>query len=790
MFSSLSAKDAALLSTTFGGHTSAITACAFSQTEQYIVSASKFGPFKLWNFKGQCITTFDGHDSRIMGCAFSADGNTIISVSFNGTINMWNLKGKCLKTFRTGLAVVLNCIFSPDRCVIAIIGYPRFELWSVKGKRLPVPKERLMGDINPTVCAFSPDGDFFLTAKDGGLEFWNSKRENLHFIATGDTPVTCSIFSSDGSVVLTGNSGGYARPTTLRLWKLGNALQSLYHPKKSSEASCLACFEEDLFEGTACTLSPNSQHILLATCGGVFKLYDLKGKLLTSLPTQQVRIKFCLYSPDGEYVLFADEKGALTLWHVSVFQNTQAVAIGTSAAGASMALPLARSSTPPAATTSNPADSNPSTNLTAWWQQQSVHYRDDTNAQCIALLELLEQQQTQLTLLEQSHKSFAMQHLERSQVLQDLKKTQQSTYTQISQLEKRPDATSNALIMKEIAQLKANQAVLMREWEQQQQIKAEEELIQQHENLRVCYYQLQRKLNAWFVAYLSLSSGKITRTTMQRETAAEYISILGDAIPLPGVALITKAIGVVAGQTADRHATARADHVADIGVSISRMDQITASVARRVALHYQNSILELTAEGAVMLGEWCAKPVITWLYHFEPPLGCEPNILIQGMFEAIQQAYRKPPAQGWLPSLIGTVKERLEKDAMLPLKHGGKCSVKQFLTTGISTAPSITASSLMTHQLSQQQQELERLRQQVELTRLTQQVAIASQPHSSQLYLVLWDYLAQESDQLTLNAGEHVLVLEQDPNGWWKVKNQFNKTGYAPNNYLQALSSN
>jgi myosin-1 len=53
----------------------------------------------------------------------------------------------------------------------------------------------------------------------------------------------------------------------------------------------------------------------------------------------------------------------------------------------------------------------------------------------------------------------------------------------------------------------------------------------------------------------------------------------------------------------------------------------------------------------------------------------------------------------------------------------------------------------------------------------------------------LYDYVAQDADELTLATGDMVQIVKKDPSGWWQGRLK-GRDGLFPANYVEEENSN
>jgi WD40 repeat protein len=126
----------------FKAHQEAIYSVSFSpvrltlspEVGQQIVTTSRDGTAKLWNFQGKLLAEFRGHQDLIYRATFSPDGRTIATASRDGTAKLWDLKGNLLADLKGDPFPVYSVSFSRDGQRVATASSDgTARLWDLQG---------------------------------------------------------------------------------------------------------------------------------------------------------------------------------------------------------------------------------------------------------------------------------------------------------------------------------------------------------------------------------------------------------------------------------------------------------------------------------------------------------------------------------------------------------------------------------------------------------------------------------------------------------------------------------
>jgi len=339
------------------GHTSSVTAVAFSPDSQHIVTSASDHTLRTWDAKtGALINVMDVTDDSVHGIRFYLDDRHIMTLR-EYDIQFWDIdtqsqilhdisreigasgyaaispNGDQIAAFEDGSKSVQFWTFDP--LANHLTSAHDFDLWSTSyspdGKQIVTActdnsvriwdaetysqvQTPLIGHSGPVNSAFfSPDGRLIVTAsEDETVRVWNAQTgAQIVEPLTGHTaPVVSALFSPDGTCLLSADN------SNIRVWSagrsdLGKLIQVLKLPPRSLK-------DQSIIQSIS--FLPHGQFLMVNT-DDYTQVVDLNTGSEAAFMPPEYQNRYACFSPDEHLILFFGRQDSnLHLWNAELYR--------------------------------------------------------------------------------------------------------------------------------------------------------------------------------------------------------------------------------------------------------------------------------------------------------------------------------------------------------------------------------------------------------------------------------------------------------------------------------------
>ena len=187
------------------GHTGRVVAVIFSRDGRLVISGSKDGTIRIWDWMLGCDERVTRDNPYISSLAFSPDGTSVISGSRNATI-LWEARSgrseqmKLLNARISDSSGFKGVTFSPDGCQIASFSGGCVNIWDARTQTHIEAFSDVCNGYSPGVpgaIAMSPNGYLIALRNSDIFGLWNLQTKNRVVLPSNYDGADYFVFSRD-----------------------------------------------------------------------------------------------------------------------------------------------------------------------------------------------------------------------------------------------------------------------------------------------------------------------------------------------------------------------------------------------------------------------------------------------------------------------------------------------------------------------------------------------------------------------------------------------------------------
>ncbi len=295
------------------GHTSRVTAVAWSPDGRRIATASYDKKVRIWNATtGSAMLTYRGHAGRVNALAWSSDSKHIVSASNDKTVQVWDsTTGKPIHTYQGHAAPINAVAWSSDNKRIATASDDRtVQVWDMTpGSRVFTHKGH---GAAVSALAWSPDSKRIVSGSvDRTVQVWDSAKEmNI---------LTSFLFPNRGHSTYHGHVG---RVNAVTWSRDGKCIASVSNDKTmhvwdTANGKVIFLYRNPSFGINAVAWSPDSRYLAFGGNDKVIQVLDVVTRnIVFTYPGHTGYITSLTWSPDGRLIASSGVDRTIQVWQV------------------------------------------------------------------------------------------------------------------------------------------------------------------------------------------------------------------------------------------------------------------------------------------------------------------------------------------------------------------------------------------------------------------------------------------------------------------------------------------